>query len=163
MADPDPAEGFGRYLSELEQGHLHKFAEWSTTSMVAGHPGVYTIWRGDEFIYVGISYRAAAETSNPQARGLFGRLGSHASGRRSGNQFCIYICDRFVIPTLTPEQLAEVGAGELSLDALTRDYIRSRLAFRYVFTASGQEAREVEGAVRRAGLPGAGPPFLNPA
>jgi hypothetical protein len=100
---------------------------------------------------------------NRQARGLFGRLSSHASGRRSGNLFCIYTCDRFVIPTLTPQQLSALGAGELILDLLTRNYIRTHLAFRYVFTESGQEAREVETAVRRGGLPKAGQPVLNPS
>lgn len=151
------------YLAELETGSLHHFSEWSTLTMESGFPGVYTIWRGSEFIYVGISYRAASETANRQVRGLFGRLRSHANGRRSGDQFNIYICDRFVIPTLTREQLAAVGAGELSLDALTREFIRQHLAFRYVFTETGDEARKVEAAIRRSGLPQCGLPFLNPA
>ncbi len=154
---------FADYLAALESGTLHHFGEWHTLSMTAGQPGVYTIWCEADFIYVGISYRAATETTNPQARGLFGRLCSHASGRRSGDQFNIYICDRFVIPTLSPNQIQAVGDAELSLDALTRDYIRTHLGFRYVFTESGDEARAVERTVRRDGLPGSGQPFLNPA
>ena len=131
--------------------------------MESGFPGVYTIWRGRDFIYVGISYRGASESATRQPPGLFGRLRSHASGRRSGDQFNIYICDRYVIPTLTSEQLAAVGAGELSLDELTRDFIRQHLAFRYVFTETGDEARKVEAVIRRSGLPNSGLPFLNPA
>ncbi len=154
---------FAEYLRELESGTLHHFGEWDTLSITAGQPGVYTIWRDAEFLYAGISYRAAIETTNPQARGLFGRLRSHASGRRSGDQFNIYICDRFVIPTLSAEQIQAVGDAGLSLDALTRDYIRTHLGFRYVFTESGHEARAVELTVRRQGLPGSGQPFLNPA
>lgn len=149
--------------SHLENGTLHHFARWDTLSMESGFPGVYTIWRGRDFIYVGISYRRAGESANRQTPGLFGRLRSHASGRRSGDQFNIYICDRYVIPTLTSKQLAAVGTGELSLDALTRDFIRQHLAFRYVFTETGDEARKVEAAIRRSGLPNSGLPFLNPA
>src|SRR5689334_19761002 len=92
---------FADYIRELEDGTLHHFAEWDTRSIASGQPGVYTIWHDVQFIYVGISYRAATETSNPQAKGLFGRLRTHASGRRSGDQFNIYICDRFVIPSLS--------------------------------------------------------------
>lgn len=47
-------------------------------------------------------------------------LNSHAMGRRSGDQFCVYVCGRFVVPRLTSAQQAEVGDGRLSLDALTR-------------------------------------------
>ena len=36
-----------------------------------------------------------------EAKWLWTRLGSHASGRRSGDQFNVYICDRFVVPALT--------------------------------------------------------------
>jgi hypothetical protein len=59
------------------------------------------VWRGDEFVYVGISYRDPTATTNKGAKGLYGRLASHASGRRSGDQFCIYVCDRFVLPLRT--------------------------------------------------------------
>jgi hypothetical protein len=45
------------------------------------------------------------------ARGLWTRLNAHASGRRSGDQFCVYICNRFVVPELTPSQQRELAAG----------------------------------------------------
>ena len=48
--------------------------------------GVYTIWRQDEFIYVGMSGRAAnaedfaaSQGRESEAKGLWTRLGSHAS------------------------------------------------------------------------------------
>jgi predicted GIY-YIG superfamily endonuclease len=82
---------------------------------------VYTIWRvTGEFIYVGMSAN------------LRERLNAHASGRRSGDQFCVYVCDRFVVPALTFGQQAEVGRGELSLDRLTREYVRQQLTYRRV-------------------------------
>jgi hypothetical protein len=153
--------GVADYITALESAPVHHFADWELVKVPGGPPGVYTIWRGEEFIYVGISYRDARDTKNPQARGLAGRLNSHASGRRSGDQFCIYICDRYLLPTLTPEQITQVGDGKLSLDALTRQYIRERLSYRYVLTATGDEAREVERRIQRNGLPLHGTPALN--
>jgi len=39
---------------------------------------------------------------------LYTRLRSHASGRRSGDQFCIYVADRFVLPTLSQEDIMAI-------------------------------------------------------
>ena len=72
-------------------------------SLRAGPSGVYTIWNGGVFLYVGMAW-AHRDDSNPKAVGVFGRLSSHASGRRSGGQFCIYICDRFVVPELNADE-----------------------------------------------------------
>src|SRR5690242_12451404 len=100
-------------LSALAAGSLHPFSAWDR-SEVAEAPGVYAVWRGAELIYVGMAGRAAGQKS-----GLRGRLVSHTNGRRSGDQFCVYICDRLVVPHLTKEQLAQVADGSLSLDKLT--------------------------------------------
>lgn len=122
--------------------------------------GVYTIWRADDFIYVGMSGRGAqredfvASPGQPaQAKGLWTRLNSHASGRRSGDQFNIYICDRFIVPTLTPAQQHQVGHGDLLLDPMTRNYIREHLGYRFTVCADGTEALAVEHAVRGGALP----------
>lgn len=130
--------------------------------------GVYTIWRADDFIYVGMSGRGAqredfvASPGQPaQAKGLWTRLNSHASGRRSGDQFNIYICDRFIVPTLTPAQQHQVGHGDLLLDPMTSNYIREHLGYRFTVCADGTEALAVEHAVRGGALP-AGRPYLNP-
>jgi hypothetical protein len=120
------------------------------------------VWRGDEFVYVGISYRASAESNSKAAKGLWGRLASHASGRRSGDQFCIYICDRFVLPMLSAEQIQAVGEGSLSLDSLTRDHIRNHLEYRFLVTRTGDDARRIERLVQRGGLPSGRRPLLNP-
>jgi hypothetical protein len=89
--------------------------------------GVYTVWRGAELIYAGMSGRGAqsedfvADPDRPgRALGLWTRLNSHASGRRSGDQFNIYICDRFVVPVLTPGQLRDIACGRLLLDQLIK-------------------------------------------
>ena len=65
-----------------------------------------------------------------KAKGLRTRLNSHAMGRRSGDQFCVNVCDRFVVPRLTSEQQREIGDGLLSLDALTKKYIHDNLDYR---------------------------------
>jgi hypothetical protein len=68
------------------------------------------------------------------AMGLWTRLNSHASGRRSGDQFNVYVCDRFVVPALTPGQQRQID---------------------------GTTVLAAERAVR-AGCLAAGKPFLNP-
>jgi hypothetical protein len=147
----------GSVLEELETGLLSAFADWPNDELRGGGPGVYSVWRGDEFLYVGISWQ-----DEPGSAGLFGRLNSHATGRRSGDQFCIYICDRFIVPSLDLEQLSAIGAGTLSLDQMTRSYIRTHLTYRSVHTATGDEARLIERAIRREGLGSGVKPAINP-
>jgi hypothetical protein len=121
----------------------------------------------EKLIYVGMSGRGrtAQHFGDPdetnRALGLWTRLNSHASGRRSGDQFCVYVCDRFVVPTLTREQQQAIGRGDLSLDTLTRSYIRDRLSYRFVATEDGTAARVLEDRLRRGELE-AGQPVLNP-
>ena len=130
-------------------------------SLRAGPSGVYTIWNGGVFLYVGMAW-AHRDDSNPKAVGVFGRLSSHASGRRSGGQFCIYICDRFVVPELNADDTAALRRGERLLDARTKAFVHDHLTYRVVVTSSGAEAREVEAQVRRDGLEHAERPLINP-
>src|SRR4029434_11137740 len=66
------------------------------------------------FMYVGMSGRSI--TAETTARGtrmglyirLHIRLQSHASGRRSGDQFCVYVADRLALPHLSPENIADI-------------------------------------------------------
>lgn len=152
----------GELIAELEHGPLHEFARIAAAEISPGKAGVYTVWRGREFLYVGMSWQVAT-LERPSVKGLAGRLSSHASGRRSGDQFNIYICDRFVVPNLSSEELTGVGSGELSLDRMTREYIHQHLRFRFVLAESGAEARELELSIRKNGLPTSGAPFLNSA
>jgi hypothetical protein len=95
------------------------------------------------------------------AKGLWTRLNSHASGRRSGDQLCVYVGDRFVVPGLAPSRQHQLAAGDLSLDSLIRAFVRERLTYRIVIIADGAEALELEREVRRGSL-SAGKPYLNP-
>ncbi|KIQ19233.1 hypothetical protein RU01_06030 [Rhodococcus sp. MEB064] len=154
-------------LEALETVSYRRFADWRNTPVPRITAGVYTIWDKQRFIYVGMSGRGmvtndVVATDEPtKAKGLWTRLNSHASGRRSGDQFCVYVCDRFVVPALTSEQQTQIGEGVLSLDALTRKYIHNNLAYRYVTLDNGAAAFELERAVQRGALT-VGKPLLNP-
>jgi hypothetical protein len=79
---------------------------------------------------------------------------------RSGDQFCVYVADRLVLPTLH-NPIAEIADGSLSLDNATRDYIRMNLGFRWVCMESGKAAFELERRLQR-GEAVCGKPLLNP-
>src|SRR4051794_10771530 len=76
--------------------------------------------------------------------GLRSRLNSHASGRRSGDQFCLYIGDLLVLPTLDASTIRAVGNREVKFDDLVRDYVHDHLSYRYVEADSGATARAIE-------------------
>jgi hypothetical protein len=143
-------------LEHLASGSRFRFADWPVRE-VPESPGLYTIWDADDFLYVGMAGRGIATRSL-----LRGRFTSHASGRRSGDQFCLYVCDRLIVPHLTADQLRGVGDGRLSLDAMTDRYVRERLLFRFVTAVDGQAALLLERDIKRRGLLTFGKPLLNP-
>jgi hypothetical protein len=96
-----------------------------------------------------------------QVKGVRQRLASHAAGRRSGDQFCVYVADRFILSTLSSEEIAQVAAGELSLDARVRRYIHERLSYRWVEVPDGTSAYRLEAQICRGAL-AAGLPQFNP-
>jgi hypothetical protein len=157
----DPSDQLS--LVTLATGPLYRFADWPNPDVPHVAFGVYTVWLPDrKLLYAGMSGRAMkVHPEDLRRRGLWTRLDSHASGRRSGDQFCIYVCDRLVIPTLTPEQIQAVGAGTLSLDALTKQHIRELLSYRFVATTDSTSAYRLERLVQGGALD-AGKPILNP-
>ena len=84
------------------------------------------------------------------------------SGRRSGDQFCVYVCDRFVVPHLSVQQQAQVADGKSALDALTKRLIHDRYEYRFITTPDGATALALERQVQDGALE-AGKPLLNPA
>jgi hypothetical protein len=146
----------------LISGPIHWFSDWPTGDVPRSGAVVYTIWNRDgSFIYVGMSGRSfiGGAEGNGKA-GPWGRLNSHASGRRSGDQFCIYVADRLVLPTLH-NRIAEIADGSLSLDKATRDYIKANLGFRWTCVESGKAAFELERRLQR-GDAAYVKPLLNP-
>lgn len=130
--------------------------------------GVYTVYdSADQFLYVGM---AGADLNQAKMdalcqikgrkSGLCDRLTSHASGYRSGDKFNIYVCDLFVLKTLTSEQIKAISERELPLDSINREYIRNNLFYRFIITEN-IIVRELEFYIQRNGINGV-LPFINP-
>jgi hypothetical protein len=124
---------------------------------------VYAIWNGDDLFYCGMSGRQLEQAiaSGKKRYGLVTRLNSHASGRLSGDQFCVYVANRLVIPELSPADLSKFRTGELRLDELTKGFIHEHLDYQYVLVESSREAFELELQARRGDVFGQ-LPLLNP-
>jgi len=163
---PGPQEMLATAVRVLQDTTASKFADWPDLRVPRRAAGVYTIWRQESLLYAGMSGRGARVEdftigTGGKAVGLWTRLNSHASGRRSGDQFNVYICDRFIVPALTRDQQQAIASGQLLLDHLTRDFIRQSLTYRYLVCRDGAEALEIERHVRAGQLP-VGHPYLNP-
>ena len=119
----------GHNVSSLFEGvdSLISFSEDPRKHIPTKGSVIYTVWdREGNFIYVGISgLQKSIEKRNPQSRMI-----SHASGRRSGDQFCVYIHDYFVIPELVKNGSFEPAKGVL--DKLTKNYIQGHLNYRFL-------------------------------
>src|SRR5215469_11648036 len=103
----------GEPLSSLASGQRYRFADWPNPEVPNWRAGVYTVWDGDSFMYVGMAGRNMAsdahlhpEVEATTVKGIRDRLDAHANGRRSGDQFCVYVCDRLVLPTLSQSEIA---------------------------------------------------------
>ena len=119
---------------------------------------IYTVWDLDEkFIYVGIG---GTQDKPVRERDPRSRIREHRSGRRSGNQFCCYVHDYYVIPELV--RSGEFERKKRYLDILTRDYIHRNLRYRvkgFQTEDSVKIVRELEKKIQR-GFFGT-PPVLN--
>ena len=147
-----------------EFSRRHKFSDWPNSEVPAVAAGVYAVWEGDALIYCGMSGREfdKAVASARVKFGLVTRLASHATGRLSGDQFCVYVANRLVIPSLKPEQLAKFATGELSLDRLTKAYIIDKLEYQFAYVQTSAEAYTLEKQCREGVIFGL-KPLLNPA
>jgi hypothetical protein len=149
----------------LAEGTLFAFVDWPNVQVPRFGAGVYTILHGDRrFIYVGMSGRSITSATEPPQRpyGLWAGLDSHAGGRRSGDQFCVYVADRLVLPTLTPDDIEQITSGRHRFDAFVRRYIHHHLSYRYTIAPDGAAAHATEATIR-SGEWAFGRPLLNPA
>jgi hypothetical protein len=94
--------------------------------------------------------------------GLYTRLASHASGRRSGDQFYVYVADRLVLQTLSQADIAAISSSDHQLDAFVRRYIHQNLRYRFLMVPDGATGDRIEAAIKN-GDRGYGRPLLNPA
>jgi hypothetical protein len=151
-------------VTTLTKGEAYLFSDWPNTTVPTFGAGVYTIWHNDgRLIYVGMSGRGiTADTvhrGTPQ--GIYTRLKSHASGRRSGDQFCVYVADRLVLPDLSHDDITAIGSGRHQMDAFVRRYIHENLKYRFVVLSDAAAAYAVEKAIK-TGAWGHSRPLLNP-
>lgn len=123
--------------------------------------GVYAVWQGRQLIYCGMSGREVEKAAGKTRYGLITRLEAHWNGRLSGDQFCVYVANRLVIPSLKTEQLTSFASGALTLDELTRCYIRQHLQMQHCVVQSSQDARDLERQARSGAVFGQ-KPMLNP-
>jgi hypothetical protein len=151
-------------ITDLALGRTYSFAGWPNSSVPTFGAGVYTIWHNDtRFIYVGMSGRGiTAETKRRNTpQGLYTRLQSHAGGRRSGDQFCVYVADRLVLPILSQDDITAIASGRHLMDAFVRRYIHENLCYRFAMLPDGSAAYAVEAALK-SGAWEHGCPLLNP-
>ena len=142
---------------------IYKFADWPNAHIPNVAAGVYAIWNDGELFYCGMSGREIEKDANKKKKkyGLITRLQSHASGRLSGDQFCVYVANRLVLPKLTPEDLIKFGTGEYKLDHMTKKYIHEHLTYQYIIVNSSAEAYNIEDQARK-GYIFDSKPLLNP-
>jgi hypothetical protein len=150
--------------SKFEFSERYKFSDWPNVTVPALAAGVYAIWDHATLVYCGMSGREFEKAQSAQRKkfGLITRLTSHASGRLSGDQFCVYVANRLVIPSLQAEHLSKFASGELTLDRLTKAYIHNRFDYQFLIADSSKQAYELEMKARQ-GLIFGSKPLLNPA
>jgi hypothetical protein len=141
-----------------------RFADWPNPSVPVLAAGVYVIWHGDAFVYCGMSGRefAKAQLAQRKKYGLITRLASHASGRLSGDQFCVYVANRLVLPRLGLDELRKFASGEHTLDRLTKAYIHQHFEYQFAVVDTSKQAYEFEMKIRSGTVFGL-KPLLNPA
>ena len=145
----------------MEFSKRYKFSEWPNSDIPKISAGIYAIWKSDELLYCGMSGRQIENHKSDRKFGLITRLNSHASGRLSGDQFCVYVANRLVIPSLRAYDLPKFASGELKLDTMTKRYIHEHLDYQYILVDSSSEAYTAEVNARNGSLLGK-KPLLNP-
>jgi hypothetical protein len=147
----------------LQDGPARWLRDWRTDTAVKYRTGLYALWHGDRFLYVGIARTASSPGPEGDGKwGLWGRLGTHANG--ASRMLWRKIATRFVVPDLTDDDrdaMARGHADEL-LDQRVRAWLHEHVRYRTLITPDGPTAGRLESHVRRVGLPDAGPPELNP-
>lgn len=126
------------------------FSAWPNPSIPAVAAGVYAIWKDSELIYCGMSGREIDSKGKTSSKkyGLITRLNSHASGRLSGDQFCVYVANRFVIPSIVADELPLFETGKLTLDTRTKTFIHQHFEYAYALVATSADAYGLERSAR---------------
>ena len=140
------------------------FSDWPNAENPLITAGLYVIWEGQQLIYCGMSGREIEKYQHSNSKkkyGLINRLNSHASGRLSGDQFCVYVANRIVIPSLDPDTLSQFRDGTINLDKLTKKYVHENFEYQYALVDTSSAAFEGENRCRDGTVFGV-KPYLNP-
>ena len=125
---------------------------------------MYVIWDDQTLLYVGTAGKDLdkAQKSGKNKFGLITRINSHASGRTAGDQFCSLLANRIVIPSLTKTQIIKFKEGSVTLDQMTKKFIRTHLEYQYLIVDKSQDAYDLEMHCRKGSVFGS-KPLLNPS
>ena len=150
----------GKMKSELvklfsNDVELRQFSTRNVTEIPSWGSIIYTVFLDKtEYIYVGIGGLSGSTVKDRNPRS---RIIQHSQGRRSGDQFCIYIQDFYVIPQLVGQHYTPKKGF---LDQLTKEFIQSRLTYRYLVVQTEDShavvrklERELQSDVHGFGLP----------
>ena len=145
-------------IEKLSTSKLYKFSDWKNNDIPSVCAGVYSIYESNgEFLYIGMAGAALNQSKieamqkEKKKSGLQDRLGSHASGYRSGDRFNIYIGDLYVLKTLSNTDIDNISKRLDSFDSHIKKYIRQNLSFRYLITRHDQ-VRELETYIQINGI-----------
>jgi hypothetical protein len=137
---------------------LRPFANSNIKDIPAHGSIIYTVFLDkSEFIYVGIGGLSGKSVIDRNPRS---RIRQHTQGTRSGDQFCIYIQDFYVLPTLLGQPYTPAKGH---LDRLTKEFIQTRLSYRYAVIQSDDSNKVVRRIERelQSGQHGHAIPTLN--
>ena len=138
-----------------------KFKNWPKKNFPAVAAGIYVIWDEQTLLYVNTAGKDLdkAQRAGKTKFGLATRLNSHASGRAANDQFCSLLANRIVIPSLTSSQLNKFRDGSVTLDQMTKKYIRANVEYQYLVVDNFQDALDLEGHCKRGAIFGEKPLF----
>ena len=151
-----------RDITPLFEGVLYSFQDRADEPIPDIASGLYSIWRGEQFLYVGIAGRDLNKASTRKVRGLKDRLRAHWKGGLGGDQFAVYVFERLLAPEITRSQLDQMGNGQLTLNGLNRSFIRDNLSYRFLVTETYAEAMSIENLLKSGSLEKYPKPYLNP-
>ena len=138
-----------------------KFKNWPKNNFPAVAAGIYVIWDEQTLLYVSVAGKDLdkAQRAGKTNFGLITRLNSHANGRAANDQFCSLLANRIVIPSLTTSQLSKFRDGSVTLDQMTKKYIRANLEYQYLVVDNFQDALDLEVHCKRGAIFGEKPLF----
>lgn len=147
-------------VKKLADSPLYYFKDWKNNNIPAACAGVYSIYdQHSRFIYIGMAgadlskEKIDNKIANNKKSGLKDRLGSHASGYRSGDRFNIYIGDLYVLHHLTRDEILQISSGKTSFDSFIKSYIHENLSYRYLITQNTL-VRSLESYIQSFGING---------